>query len=77
MYFKSEKKAKIRMGATRRSLQAQPNINKKNIKTPNLPIRTKIFQKKVYLVPKKEEEPKMRMGATRRNLQVQPKLLKE
>jgi hypothetical protein len=29
MYFKSENKAKIRMGATLRSLQAQPKIPKK------------------------------------------------
>jgi hypothetical protein len=59
------------MGATRRSLQVQPKILKKIIRTPNLPIRTKICLKK-------EKEPKkIRMGATRRNVQAQPKILKK
>jgi hypothetical protein len=31
-YFKSKKKAKIRMGATRQSLKAQPKILKKSSK---------------------------------------------
>jgi hypothetical protein len=35
----------------RRNLQAQPKMLKKIIRTPNLPIRTKIFLKKVCLVP--------------------------
>jgi hypothetical protein len=48
---KSEKKAKICMGATRQRLQAQPKILKKIIRTPNLPIRTKISPKKVCLGP--------------------------
>jgi hypothetical protein len=39
------------MGATRRSLQVQSKILKKIIRTPNLPIRTKICLKK-------EKEPK-------------------
>jgi hypothetical protein len=59
------------MGATRRSLQAQPKILKKIIRTPNLPIRSKIR----YL--KKEKAQKTRMGVTRRNLQAQPKILKK
>jgi competence CoiA-like predicted nuclease len=42
---------KARMEATRRSLQAPHKILKKIIRTPNLPIRTKIFPKKVSLVP--------------------------
>jgi hypothetical protein len=41
-YIKSVKEPKIRMGATRRNLQAQPKILKKIIGTPNLPIKTKI-----------------------------------
>jgi hypothetical protein len=61
------------MGATRRNLQAQPKILKKTIRTPNLPIRTKIFPKKVCLVYlKKEKVPKIRMGATRRNMRGSP-----
>jgi hypothetical protein len=39
------------MGATRRNLQACPKILKNNIGTSNLPIKTKIFPKKVCLVP--------------------------
>jgi hypothetical protein len=39
------------MGATRRNLQAQPKILKKINGTPNLPTKTKIFPKKVCLVP--------------------------
>jgi hypothetical protein len=83
-YFKSVKEQKIRMGATRRNLQAPKILKKlsehqidqseqkfsekkyggyptefagttqnpkKIIRTPNLPIRTKIFPKKVCLVP--------------------------
>jgi hypothetical protein len=44
------KEPKICMGATRRYSQAQPKILKKIIGTPNLPIKTKIFPKKVCLV---------------------------
>jgi hypothetical protein len=47
------KKSQIKMFSTskvkrrqRRNLQAQPKILKKIIETPNLPTRTKIFQKK-------------------------------
>jgi hypothetical protein len=43
-YPKSVKDPKNRMGATRQN-------PKKNYQTPNLPIRTKIFPKKVCLVP--------------------------
>jgi hypothetical protein len=50
---------------------------KKNIGTPNLPIRTKFLQKKYTSYLKKENEPKIRMGATRRNLQAQPIILKK
>jgi hypothetical protein len=35
------------MGATRRNLQAQPNILKKIIGTPNLPIKKEIFPNKI------------------------------
>jgi hypothetical protein len=45
-YLKKDKEPKIRMGATRRNLQAQPKIRKKIIGTPNIPIKTKIFLKK-------------------------------
>jgi uncharacterized protein YcgL (UPF0745 family) len=55
-YFKSEKKAKIRMGANRRSLQAQPKILKKMIGTPNLPIRTITFPKKSMISTLKVEK---------------------
>jgi hypothetical protein len=51
-YLKSVKEPKIRIGATRRNLQAQPKILKKNIGiTPNIPIKKKIFPEKVCLVP--------------------------
>jgi hypothetical protein len=39
------------MEATRRNLQAQPSIQKKNIETSNQPIKTKNFRKKVCLLP--------------------------
>jgi hypothetical protein len=52
------------MGATRRNLQAQPKILKKIIETPNLPTRTKIFQKKNYVsYLKSVKEPKIRIEA--------------
>jgi hypothetical protein len=57
------------MGATRRNLQAYPKILKKIIGTPNLPIKTKMFQKKLCFVPLK---PKIHMGATRRNSPREP-----
>jgi hypothetical protein len=41
------------MEATRRNLQAQPKILKKIIGTPNLPIKKKVFPKKVCLNPQK------------------------
>jgi hypothetical protein len=50
-YLKSVKQPKIRMGATRRNLQAQPKMLKKIVGTSKQPIRTKIFPKKVCLVP--------------------------
>jgi hypothetical protein len=50
-YLKSVKEPKIRMEINRQNLQAQPKILKKIIRTPNLPIKTKIFPKKVCLVP--------------------------
>jgi hypothetical protein len=59
------------MKATRRNLQAQPKI----IEKPNLPIRTKIFPKKIYLVTQKCKGAKN--SATRRNLQAQPKILEK
>jgi hypothetical protein len=46
--FKKKRGPKIRMRVTRRNLQAQPKILKKIIETPNLPIRTKIFQKTMF-----------------------------
>jgi hypothetical protein len=50
MYFKSEKEPKIRMGATRQNLQAQPKIlkNDRNTKSTN---QKKKIPKKVCLVP--------------------------
>jgi hypothetical protein len=57
----------IFMGATRRSLQAQPKIlkNYHNTKSTN--------QDEI----KKEKEPKIRIGATRENLQARSKILKK
>jgi hypothetical protein len=71
-YLKSEKEPKIRMGATRRNLQAQHKIFKKIVVTVNLPITTKIFPKKYVWYLKSEKEPKIRMGPTRRNLPREP-----
>jgi hypothetical protein len=48
-YLKSVKEPKIRKGATRQNLQAQPRILKKISGTSNQPIRTKIFTKKLLL----------------------------
>jgi hypothetical protein len=45
-YLKSVKELKIRIGATRRKLQAQPEMLKKIVGTSNQPIRTKPFPKK-------------------------------
>jgi hypothetical protein len=56
-YLKSVKQPKIRIGTTRRKLQALPKILKKIIGTPNLPIRTKFFPKKVCLVLESVKEP--------------------
>jgi hypothetical protein len=42
-YLKSVKEPKIRIGAPRRNLQAQPKMLKKIVGTSNQPIRTKIF----------------------------------
>jgi hypothetical protein len=51
LYLKSVKKPKIRIGATRQNLQAQPKMLKKIVGTSNQPIRTRIFPKKLCLVP--------------------------
>jgi hypothetical protein len=51
--FQVKKKPKIRIRATQRNMQARPKILKKIIGTPNQPINTKIFPKKVCLVPQK------------------------
>jgi hypothetical protein len=56
-----QKEPTLWMGATRRNLQAWPNIIKK------LPIKSKKFSKKVCLVPQNEKEPKIRMRVTPRN----------
>jgi hypothetical protein len=57
---------------------AGPTQNpKKIIRTPNLPIRTKIFPKKTVSNLKSVKEPKFRVGVTRRSLQPQPKMLKK
>jgi hypothetical protein len=48
---KKEKEPKIRLGATRRNLQAQLKILKKSSKQQILPIRTKIFPKKLCFLP--------------------------
>jgi hypothetical protein len=50
-YFKSEKKAKNRMGATLRNLQAQPKILKKISEQQIYQSSRNFFQKKVCLVP--------------------------
>jgi hypothetical protein len=50
---------------------------KKIGRTSNQPIKTKIYPKKVCLVPTSVNELKIRMGATRQNLQAQPKILKK
>jgi hypothetical protein len=71
------KKAKIRTGATRRSLQAQSKILKKLSEHQIYQSGRKFFQKKYAKYLKKEKEPKIRMGATRRNLQAQPKFPKK
>jgi hypothetical protein len=48
MFSKSEMDTKIRMGASRGNLQARPKILKKIIETPNLAIKTIIFQKNIF-----------------------------
>jgi hypothetical protein len=50
------------MGVARRNLQAQSKILKKMIGTPNLPIRTKKFPKKVCFVPYKCKRAKNSYG---------------
>jgi hypothetical protein len=50
-YLKSVKEQKIRIGATRRNLQAQPKMLKKIVGTSNQPIKTKIFLRKLCFVP--------------------------
>jgi hypothetical protein len=49
-YLKSVKEPKIRMGATRRNLQAQPEMLKKIVGTSNQVIRTKKFLRKLCFV---------------------------
>jgi hypothetical protein len=52
-----EKKTKMHMASIRQSLQAQlktefqTKILKKNVETPNLPIKSKIFTKRLCVVP--------------------------
>jgi hypothetical protein len=50
-YLKSVKEPKIRMGATRRNLQAQPKILKKRPENQIYQSKRKFSQKKVCLVP--------------------------
>jgi hypothetical protein len=50
------------VGATRRNLQAQLKMLKKIVGTSNQTIRTKIFSKKVYLVPLKDRGAKNSYG---------------
>jgi predicted patatin/cPLA2 family phospholipase len=54
-----------------------PQSPKKIIKTPNPPIRTKIFPKKLCFVPSKCEGAKNSYRATQRNLQTQQKIKKK
>jgi hypothetical protein len=56
------------MEATRRNLQAQPKIYRKE---------RKCSQKNYASYLQRLKEPKIRLGATRRNLQAQPKILKK
>jgi hypothetical protein len=58
---------KVRIVATRRILQARPNIIKM-AGTPNQPIKSKIFPTKKYpWYLKSEKKTKIRMSATRGN----------
>jgi hypothetical protein len=74
--FKSEKKAKIRMGATGRSLQAQPKILKNDQNTKSTNQNENFPKKTMFRNFENSEEPKIRIGATRRNLQAQLKMFK-
>jgi hypothetical protein len=76
-YLKKEKEPKIRMGAIRQSLQAQPNILKKLLKHQINQSELTFSQKKYIYYLKSVKEPNIRMGATRRNLQAQPRILKK
>jgi hypothetical protein len=57
------------MGATRRNLQAQPKILKKNSKHQINQSERKFSQKTMFRTSK------ICIGASRRNLQAQPKML--
>jgi hypothetical protein len=65
------------MGATRRSLQAQPKILKKLSKHQIYQSGRKFLEKKYVKYLKSVMEPKIRIGANRRNLQAQPKIFKK
>jgi hypothetical protein len=69
-------KTKIRMGATRRSLQAQPKILKKISEHQIYQSGRKFFKNK-YVKYLKKKEPKICMRTTRQNLQDRPKILKK
>jgi hypothetical protein len=60
------------MGATRRNLQAQPEILKKLPEHQIYQSKRKCSQKKYVKFFKSVKEPKIRMGATRRNLPREP-----
>jgi hypothetical protein len=61
------------MGATRRSLQAQPKILKKSSKQQIYQSERKCYQKNyVSYLKRSVKELKIRMGATRRNLPGEP-----
>jgi hypothetical protein len=60
------------MGATRRSLQAQPKILKKLSEHQIYQSGRNFFQKKYVNYLKKEKEPKICMRTTRQKLQARP-----
>jgi hypothetical protein len=68
------KEPKIRMGATLRNLQAQPQILKKLLEHQINQSEQKISQKNYFSYLKSVKKAKTRMGATRQNLQAQPKM---
>jgi hypothetical protein len=60
------------MGATRRNLQAQPNMLKKLSEHQVNQSEQKFSQKNYVSYLKSVKEPKIRVGATRRNLPREP-----